>query len=334
MNVVRQLDRNSWKQFVDDHPLGNIFHTPEMFDVYSHAGGYHPALWATVSDTNEVLALFIPVQITLFGSLLRPFTTRAVSFGSTLCTQDERGKQALELLLRIYNQTTKNKILFTELRNLSDISYMQPSLGRQGFVFEEHLNFMIDLERPLDGIWKSIRSNARRNIQKAQKMGVVIEETEEIGELPAAYAVLKEVYKRIQVPLPGQSLFESAFRILQPCGMMKTLLAKIDGETVGILFLLLYKDIVFYWYTGTSREYSAYRTNDLLVWHSLEYGQKNGYRSFDFGGGGKPDEEYGVRDFKAKYGGELVNFGRNIKVHAPVKLKLSEEGYQLVRRFL
>jgi len=28
-------------------------------------------------------------------------------------------------------------------------------------------------------------------------------------------------------------------------------------------------------------------------------------------GAGKPSEKYGVRDFKAKFGGNLVNFGRN-----------------------
>lgn len=334
MKVVRTLDRDRWRAFVDNHPLGNIFHTPEMFDVYAQTSGYRPALWAVVSGAGEVLALFIPVEITLFGSLLRPFTTRAVSFGSALCLQEERGTDALALLLDQYNRRTKNKILFTELRNLADISYMLSPLERQGFVFEEHLNFLIDLDRPLEAIWKSIRSNARRNIQKAQKMGVVIEEAKSIDEFPAAYSVLREVYKRVQVPLPDQSLFESAFRILEPCGMMKTLLARIEGKTAGVLFLLLYKDVVFYWYTGTSRDYSAYRTNDLLVWHSLEYGQKNGYRLFDFGGGGKPGEDYGVRDFKAKFGGNLVNFGRNVRVHSPLKLKLSEEGYQLVRRFL
>jgi len=334
MKVVRNLDLSQWKKFVDNHPLGNIFHTPEMFEVYAHTQGYYPELWATVSDSNEILALFLPVQISLFGSVLRPFTTRAVSFGSTLCTQDARGEEALDLLLHIYNQSTKNKILFTELRNLANISYMRPQLEKQGFVYEDHLNFIINLDRPVDEIWKSIRSNARRNIQKSRKMELVIEEASSIDQLPEAYEVLKEVYKRIQVPLPDRSLFESAFHILTPCGMMKTLLAKVDGKTAGILFLLLYKDVVFYWYTGTSREYSPYRTNDLLVWHSLEFGQKNGYRLFDFGGGGKPDEEYGVRDFKAKYGGELVNFGRNIRVHSPLKLKLSEEGYQLVRRFL
>jgi serine/alanine adding enzyme len=44
---------------------------------------------------------------------------------------------------------------------------------------------------------------------------------------------------------------------------------------------------------------------------------------------GKPEEEYGVRDFKAKFGGYLVNFGRNIHVHKPTWLGISKFGYQI-----
>ena len=71
-----------------------------------------------------------------------------------------------------------------------------------------------------------------------------------------------------------------------------------------------------------------------LVWHALELGNRSGYRLFDFGGAGRPDEAYGVRDFKAKFGGELVNYGRNVRVHAPLRMQLSRMGYQLVRSLL
>jgi lipid II:glycine glycyltransferase (peptidoglycan interpeptide bridge formation enzyme) len=71
-----------------------------------------------------------------------------------------------------------------------------------------------------------------------------------------------------------------------------------------------------------------------LVWLALEFGCDRGFHTFDFGGGGKPDEEYGVRDFKAKFGGDLVNYGRNVLVHSPIQLQASELGYQLLRRFL
>jgi len=32
--VTTRLDEGSWRGFVAAHPDGNIFHTPEMFEVF------------------------------------------------------------------------------------------------------------------------------------------------------------------------------------------------------------------------------------------------------------------------------------------------------------
>jgi lipid II:glycine glycyltransferase (peptidoglycan interpeptide bridge formation enzyme) len=71
----------------------------------------------------------------------------------------------------------------------------------------------------------------------------------------------------------------------------------------------------------------------MLTWHVLSWGVSNGYRLYDFGGAGKPGEDYGVRLFKAKFGGELVNFGRFVNVHKPLLLKISKPGYQIFQKF-
>ncbi|MDH3683348.1 MAG: GNAT family N-acetyltransferase, partial [Acidimicrobiia bacterium] len=99
------------------------------------------------------------------------------------------------------------------------------------------------------------------------------------------------------------------------------------------LCLLAHDGVVTYWYTGALREYSKLRASDLMVWRALEIAAARGSHTFDFGGAGKPDEEYGVRDFKVKFGGELVNFGRNVSVHSANRKRISERGYELVRRF-
>ena len=55
--------------------------------------------------------------------------------------------------------------------------------------------------------------------------------------------------------------------------------------------------------------------NDFLIYHILQWGRENEYKVFDFGGAGHPDEEYGVREHKLKFGGDLVSFGRFQKVY-------------------
>jgi lipid II:glycine glycyltransferase (peptidoglycan interpeptide bridge formation enzyme) len=334
MNIVRQLDEHSWRNFVDNHPQGQIFHTPEMFQVFAQTAGYRPNLWAAVDDNNHPLALLLPVEITLMGGPLRWLTSRAVAYGSVLGLPGSEGERALEALLDTYKREVERSILFTELRNLSDWSELQPVLNKCDFTYEEHLNFLLDLTRPTENIWKDIRSNARRNVRKARKSDVVIQEANTLEQIHTAYALLESTYKRLQVPLAPISLFRAALETLVPRGMFKVLVAQVEDVDIGVLTLLLYKDIVYYWYAGVTMEHASYRASDLLVWHVLEWGSQNGFRVLDFGGAGKPDEEYGVRRFKAKYRGELVNYGRNIYVHSKLRLQLSQIGYSLYRKFL
>jgi serine/alanine adding enzyme len=97
---------------------------------------------------------------------------------------------------------------------------------------------------------------------------------------------------------------------------------------------LIYKDTIYGWYGGMDRGYSDYIPNELLLWHIFQWGAENGYKVYDFGGAGKPDEEYGVRDFKAKFGGELVCFGRNTYIPLPWLYRLGTWGYSLYRRLI
>jgi lipid II:glycine glycyltransferase (peptidoglycan interpeptide bridge formation enzyme) len=207
-------------------------------------------------------------------------------------------------------------------------------LAAAGFSHEALLNYLIDLRPGPAALWANIKSNAQRNIRKAQKLGVTIEEAGDASRIAAAYALLKGVYRRLQVPLAEEALFQAAFDLLAPAGLFKVLLVRADRALAGALTLLLHKGTILYWYTGVDKEFAAYRAGDLLVWHVLAWGSANGYHTFDFGGAGRPDEPYGVRDFKAKFGGVLVDYGRDVCVHAPGLLRLSEAGYALLRRFL
>jgi serine/alanine adding enzyme len=333
MKIVRSLDAETWRQLVNGHPAGNIFHTPEMFQVFSRTEGHQPELWAA-TEGGRVLALLLPVRVTLLNGLLCRFTTRAVVYGSVLCAPGTEGQQALAMLLRTYKREVKGSPLFTELRNLSDLRDVQSVLNECGFAYEEHLNFLIDLDQPEETIWRKISKSGRRNVRKSCKKGTIIEELTERQKLTIAYQLLRETYARVQIPLPSPTLFEAAFDILAPRGMFKIFLARVDEHYVGTRFLLMHKGRIIDWYAGDDRAFSAYCLNELLVWHTLSWGKEHHFHLFDFGGAGKPDEDYGPRKFKARFGHTLVNYGRNICIHHPHFLRFSQWGYQLYRRFL
>jgi serine/alanine adding enzyme len=334
VKIVTTLDESVWRRYVQQHPHGNVFHSPEMFEVFQRARGHQPELWAARNNSNDLLALLLPVNVTLIRGLLAPLTSRSVVYGGVLCEPTSEGHAALRHLLTAYNQQAAQKSIFTEVRNLSDASGIQPILQENRFVYEDHLDFLIDLHRPEGEIWDSLHGNVRTNVRKARRMGVVIEEATTPDKIPVAYTLLAKTYDHIQVPLAPLILFESAFEVLYPRGMIKFYMARVDTIYIGVAIRLLYKDVIYCWYVGVDREYHSYKATDLLNWHALEWGAQNGFRCYDFGGAGKPGEHYGPREFKSKFGGQLVSYGRNVCVHSPLRLKLSQVGYRLTRRFL
>jgi lipid II:glycine glycyltransferase (peptidoglycan interpeptide bridge formation enzyme) len=331
MQIVRSLDETLWRSFVSRHPLGNIFHTPEMFQVFARAKRHAPLLWATVDRDAQPLALLLPVQITLFPGPLRSVSTRAIVYGSVLYESGPKGTEALETLLESYAQQTKG-VLFTEMRNLTDLGGIQPMLQAYGFQYEEQLNYLIPLDLPSEEVLQNIGRRTRKRIRRALRQGeLVIKEVERREELTLFYDLVSKSYAAARVPLADVSLFEAAFDLLHPKGMVKFLLAWVGDQCVGASAELAYKDVIFGWYSGVDRSFSSYVPNELLMWYILEWGAENGYRVYDFGGAGRSDEEYGVRDFKAKFGGDLVSYGRNALVHAPRRLAMSKIGYQVYR---
>ncbi|MBI1794947.1 MAG: GNAT family N-acetyltransferase [Chloroflexi bacterium] len=334
IRIVRSLSKDVWHRFVEQHPAGNIFHTPEMFEVFSRALGHKPQFWAAI-DHENILALFLPVEISLAGGLLRPLTTRAVVYGSILCSCNQNIDIVLNELFLNYKHVIKRRILFTEMRNLTDGGDLQPIFQSAGFKFEGHNNYIVDLALPEEKVWNNIHKSARKKILQAQRRSLLsIREIDDKLMLPAWYSLMQKSFLWNHTPLPDISLFEAAFDVLYPKHMIQFLIGSLNDRHVAASVALLYKDKIYGWYRSFDRAYSDCMPNDQMVWHVFKWGTENGFSSFDFGGAGRPDEKYGPRNFKAKFGGALVNYGRNTFIHAPLQLKLSTLGYRLFRRIL
>lgn len=335
IKITDRLDEKIWRDFVNQHPQGNIFHTPEMFQVFMQAKGYQPEMRAAVSEQGRVLALFLPVQVSLKDGLMSRLTTRSIAYGSTLCTPDSAGKEALEVLLCNYLKKTGRKGLYTELRHLTDLSAFQPIFSNCGFEYHEHLNYLINLDCTTEELFKKIGTRTRKHIRRAIKRDqIVIDEVVNIQQIKSIYQMIKKSYLEAHIPVANISLFEAAFNVLYPLNMVKFTLVRLGNVYIASSVELIFKDVIYGWYGGVDRAYSSYTPSEFITWHILKWGSENGYLTYDFGGAGSPNEQYGVRDFKSKFGGRLVCYGRNTCVHDPILLQISTAGYNIVRHFI
>ena len=91
------------------------------------------------------------------------------------------------------------------------------------------------------------------------------------------------------------------------------------GPLAGDVFaaaVVFDKDTVYEWFVcGKDGCYPKVYPSTLATWAAIRFAADNGYKRFDMMGAGAPgDGGYGVREFKAKFGGELVEYGRYLHV--------------------
>lgn len=333
--ITTSLNEEIWRSFIKDQSSSNIFHTPEMFEVFRRAHGHNPQLFAANNKDGKLLALLTPVNVTLHDGILRRFMTRSIAYGGVLNEHNEISKVALRDLLQECSRKTKSQVLFTELRNISDVNPIKDTLSDCGYIFEEQLNYLVDVSGSPEQVMQNIGSRTRKNIRHALRKGkVVVELVSKPSQIDDWYDLVKKSYNLARVPLADISLFKAAYEVLSPKGMARFYLARIGSVYVAATAELPFKDVIYGWYSGVDRTFASEYPGELLMWEILCWGAENGYKVYDFGGAGKPDEHSGVRDFKAKFGGQLVNYGRNTKIHSPQLMRLSKLGYEIYRKLL
>ncbi len=326
------VDKKDWNEFVSDHPYGNIFQTPEMREVYERTKNYEPITLAVVDDCGEILALVQAVVIREMGGVLGSFSARAIVQGGPLFADSEVGQKAVLSLMDEYNKIVRKRALYSEIRNIYDMSKSLLLFEQMGYVYEDHLNYLINLDRPEEKIWMLIHRSMRKNIKRSQKKGVVIQKATNKSQIKKIYGFLEDVYHNAKIPFEDMSHFEAIFDILVPRGMAAFHLAEHDGEYIGGRVTLIYKGIIYAYSVAVPNKYKRLYPNALLNWGIMQWGLENGFHIFDFGGAGTPDKDYGVREFKRQFGGELVNYGRCKKIHSPVKMKIAERGFEVYRK--
>jgi len=336
LKIVNAMEmKKEWEEFVSKHSHGNIFQSPHLAEVFERAKGIEPiALAAIHEDTGEICASLLAYVIR-YTNILSSFASWSRIRGGPLYLDTEEGILAAKILLKYYDRVVKKKVLYTDIRNLWDINSAASALFRNvGYIYEDHLNFLVDLRKTKEELWNNLSKSRRRFIRKARERGVTVEEGKDRDLIASFYELLKHTYRNAKIPLADISLFNSAFDILAPKNLLKLFMARYKDEYIGGIMCLTYKGTITEWFVTGSRRHSKLYPSDIVTWYPIEWGSEKGFHTFDFLGAGKPNEEYGVRDFKKQFGGKLVNFGGYRKVYSPFKMTIAEKGFEIFRRLL
>ena len=319
-------NKGIWNDFVDNNRHSCIFQRYEIADIYNKTRNMKGLRFAVSNEEEKLLAcMTIKIESKKF---LKPLTSVSIIENAPLYEDSEQGKKAAEFLVDYYDKYIKKKVLYTNVK-IDKNSFLERLYESEWYNKTECLNFEIKLDKDLDIVFRAIHKSRRKNIKKAAKNGLVVIESD-MSSLPDFYKLLQETYDKVGIPVPDISFFNVTFDLIP--NNVKLFLGKYGDKFIAGRIVLLYKKKIFDWYAGASSEYLNLFPNDTLVWHILGYGCKNGYELFDFGGAGIPDEEYGVREFKRRFGGQMVRYNSFKKVQRPIITKLGGMFFYFYRK--
>jgi serine/alanine adding enzyme len=326
----------AWDEFTQRSLNSNIFHTRSFVDIFLNSGKYTPYTYFLMEEERIVAAL-IAIQITLVGGPFSSLASRAVSYGGLL-TADGAGdgywQRHLPILLDAYDEAIKKKVLLTQIRNMSDAACVILPLARRRYTFDTHLNYLIDLTVGEKRLWENLSQGLRRALRKAEKGEIEIVEVSDEDLLAPFHDLVSATHAKVHIPVFELDIFKKAWHVLFPLKQIRITLAKYQGRFIGARAALFYKGRVFDWFAGSSGEGDAMNANALLAWDMIAWGSRSGGTLFDFGGAGDPNKPYGVREFKMRFSGQLVNFGRFTRIYSLPRYALSSAGLKLLKPFL
>lgn len=319
-----------WEQYVSSHPEGNVFQYPQTFDLLRQVPGYSPSVSAVINEADGKLCGVLVSVLQEEPVFYRRLTARSIVWGGPLADN----REAAGMLLRHYVQQIGKRAIYSQFRNLFPCDSLTESFLQTGFTYLEHLNYLVDTrtDQP-DALQDKMSKSRARQIRKGLQ-GCELKEAAGEEEVLQFYELLKKLYReKVGKPLPPKEFFTGFYRFMVPAGLGKFLLVKKEGAVIGgIMTPITPRKAIYEWYiAGMDKEYKDNHPSILATWYAILEGQRGGLDHFDFLGAGKPTKDYGVREFKSKFGGQLVNYGRFEMVHRPLLMKLGTLGLKIYR---
>jgi len=320
----KQVNLEQWRNLLLRSPNASPFQSPEYYKLFSESKGFGGEVFAV--ENNGALTALVVVSIQKESGIKAQFSKRGIIYGGPLLSD----ASSAEFLLQAVTKFFKNKLIYLETRNFSDYSPYQSVIESLGWKYEPWLNYHLLCDEA-QSVQRRMSSSRWRQIKQAVKNGSQWKESKSLDEVRDFYSILEALYKeKIKKPLLPFSFFQD----LLERDLAKYLLVYVEDKIVGgIVCPVLYQRKIFEFYVcGLDAEYRNHYPSVMATYAAMEYALQSGIALFDFMGAGSPDEAYGVREFKSRFGGEEVEHGRFIFVLNPTMYSIGKIGLKILAK--
>lgn len=325
---IEKVDVIQWDKLIQNSFYGSFFQTQLCYNFYGNLSFLDPFIFS-VTESDVLKGIIVGYIQKESNPIKQYFTKRAIIPGGVLLA-DDISDSALESLLNFCKRKLKKEAIYIECRNFNSYSKLKNVFELCEFKYIPHLNFHIDTTS-LEIVNNNIGKSRKRDIKLSLREGAVIIDNPSLEDVRAFYLILDDLYKqKIKTPLFPWIFFEKLFTST----IGKFMLVKYKGQVIGGTICVGLENKVLYemFACGLDGKFKNIYPSTLATWAGIEYAATHNYYRFDMMGAGKPDESYGVRDFKAKFGGELVEHGRFLCVLHPLLYQIGRFGLSILKR--
>lgn len=320
-NSIHEINITQWKELVSNSPNATFFQTPECYRFFASLS-FMEAFVYGISENDRLVGIICGYIISNGNIIKQFFSRRAIVPGGVMVSSDISNDAISVLFTKVIQELSK-KAIYIEMRNYVDYSLYKNTIENTGFKYLPHLNFHVSTTN-IESANAKLSSSKRRQIKQTLRADATIVKAKNTKDVHEFYTILLELYsERVKMPLFPLEFFEKLIKLPEA----DILLIKLENKVIGgICCVFLDHRTVSEWFVcgDDARVHRNVYPSVLATWAGIEYAAQNGFQKFDFMGAGKPDQDYGVREFKSKFGGELVEYGRFLYLCNPKLYKLGK----------
>ena len=332
--TYEQIDRNEWSKLVASSSTGTWFQTPEAFEFFeSMPDLFRPFVVGVASlqlppkGRREQLRGVCVGYVTVETSAIKQMMTRRAIIVGGPCLADDCSNEEVSLLLSTLRQQLT---IYIESRNFNDYSRRREAFAKAGFDYQPHLNFHVDTSS-VEVVDANLGKSRKRDIRTTIREGVSVIEHPTDEQVCEYYKVLDKLYRtKVKTPLFPLSFFLA----LNKHKDGRLLLIEYQGHIIGgTVCVEQANKCVYEWFVcGEDGVYPHVFPSSYATYAGIKYAAEHSCPRFDMMGAGTPDEAYGVRDFKARFGGTEVEHGRFLCITKPILYKIGVLGVKILKK--
>ncbi len=303
-------------RFLDDCPTSFAQQTPGWSRVIQSVGG-DEGFYVVCRRGNDLVGA-LPAYV--YGGPLGRILTSAAqagALGGVACAERVDPEPVYEALLGAFLAFARDRecALATVYGNpIWPDHELCERILEPDYVLENACQ-VLDLEQGVDGDggFPLASANVRRNLNKAESSGLVIDEDASTASVDEWYDLHATRHREIgAVPLP-RSLFTGALREMVPRGKARFFFVRLSesGEMIAGGFYVLHGSVIDALMPSFRSEHAGMAPNFLLAAHTLRWARAAGLRYYNWQAS---PPEGGVRRFKLQWGSADLPYSIHTRV--------------------